>query len=92
MGASTARHELRRSCASTLQVATFLYDVAMFPYDVAMFLYDIATYLHDVLMLRTEGLDWFRGLPSYVRLGRSDHTQKQHRTARSSIGLAACCC
>jgi len=53
---------LRRSCASTLRVATF-------PYDVAMFLYDVATYLHDVLMLRTEGLDRFRGLPSYARLG-----------------------
>jgi len=60
---------LRRSCASTLRVATFLYDVATFPYDVVMFLYDVATYLHDVLMLRTEGLDRLRGLPSYARLG-----------------------
>jgi len=57
-------------------VAIFLYDVAMFLYDVVMFLYDVATYLHDVLMLRTEGLDRFRGLPLYVRFGRSDRTQK----------------
>jgi len=52
----------------------------MFPYNVVMFLYDVATYLHDVLMLRTEGLDRFRGLPSYARFGRSDRTQKQHGT------------
>ena len=52
MGALTVGCESRRSCASTLRVATFPYDVATFPYDVA-------TYLHDVLMLRAEGLDRF---------------------------------
>jgi len=68
-------------------IAMFPYDVAMFPYDVATFLHDVATFLHDVatflhdvLMLRTEGLDRFRGLPSYTRFGRSDHTQKQYGT------------
>ena len=50
MGASTARRELRRSCASTLRVATFLYDVATFPYDVAMFPYDVAMFPYDVAM------------------------------------------
>jgi len=67
------------------------YDVATFPYDVAMFLYDVATYLHDVLMLRTEGLDRFRGLPSYVRFGRSDRTQKRHGTTvkRLEVGEMA---
>ena len=57
-------------------VVMFLYDVAMFLYDVAMFLYDVAMFLPDVLMLRAEGLDRFRGLPSYARFGRSDCTQK----------------
>jgi len=61
----------------------FPYDVAMFPYDVAMFPYDVAMYLHDVLMLCTEGLDRFRGLPSYARFGRSNHTQKRHGTPLS---------
>ena len=75
-------------------VAMFLYNVAMFPYDVAMFLYDVATflydvatflyniamYLHNVLMLRTEGLDRFRGLPLYARFSQSNRTQKRHRT------------
>ena len=78
-------------------VATFPYDVAMFLYDVAMYLHnvamylhnvvmylhDVATYLHDVLMLRTEGLDRFRGLSSYTRFSRSDHTQKRHGTSLS---------
>ena len=56
-----------------------------------MFLYDIATYLHDVLTYCTEGLDRFRGLPSYARFGRSDHTQKRHGTTlrlRSSKHVA----
>ena len=62
-------------------VAMFLYDVATYLYDVATYLHDVATYLHDVLMLRTEGLDRFQGLPSYVRFGRSDRTQKRHGTS-----------
>ena len=52
----------------------------MFLYDVATYLHNVATYLHDVLMmLCTEGLDRFRGLPSYARFGQSDRTQKRHR-------------
>jgi len=54
----------------------FPYDVAMFLYDIATYLHDVVTYLHDVLMLRMEGLDRFRGLPSYARFGQSDRTQK----------------
>jgi len=38
-------------------------------------------FLYDVLMLCTEGLDRFRGLPSYARFGRSDRTQKRHGTS-----------
>jgi len=75
-------YELRcvpTSCDVSLRVATC-------PYDVAMFLYDVATYLHDVLMLRTEGLDRFRGLPSYVRFGQSDRTQKRHGTPLNGHG------
>jgi len=34
---------------------------------------------------RTEGLDRFRGLPSYTRFGRSDRTQKRHGTPRSAL-------
>jgi len=52
----------------------------MFLYDVAMYLHNVAMYLHNVLMLRTEGLDRFRGLPSYTRFGQSDRTQKRHGT------------
>ena len=67
-GASTACRELRRSCASTLRVATFPYELQHFPTTLRCFLYDIA-------MFHTEGLDQFRGLPSYARFGRSDRTQ-----------------
>jgi len=35
----------------------------------------------STMLRRTAGLDRFRGLPSYARFGRSDHTQKRHGTA-----------
>jgi len=62
-------------------VATYLHTVATYLHTVATYLHTVATYLHDVVMLRTEGLDRFRGLPSYARFGRSDRTQKRHGTA-----------
>jgi len=49
---------------------------ALRPYRLRCFPYDVATYLHNVLMLCAEGLDQFRGLPSYARFGRSDCTRK----------------
>jgi len=41
-----------------------------------------STMLRRIFMMlrRTEGLDRFRGLPSYARFGQSDRTQKQHGT------------
>jgi len=71
-------------------VAMYLHDVAMYLHDVAMYLHDVATYLYDVLMLRTEGLDRFQGLPSYARFGRSDHTQKRHRTVAREMYRVEC--
>ena len=41
------------------------------------------------MLRRTEGLDRFRGLPSYTRFGRSDRTQKRHGTTRTTTSATA---
>jgi len=48
-----------------------------------MMLRRFSTMLRRIFMMlrRTEGLDRFRGLPSYARFGQSDRTQKRHGTS-----------